>query len=124
MLNGQYLNFRDMFDGGGAGASGSTFQGGGILSSIANMFFKPYGSQVDPSVRPQMPSAMPVAPQISAKADAVPLEYSGRGTLGMPVEPKQYSGRGYVGIPMESFVNTPEAMDVLDYLRGIGAVNY
>lgn len=31
-----FTSIRDMFDGGGPGASGDTFQGGGILSDIAN----------------------------------------------------------------------------------------
>jgi hypothetical protein len=35
----------DMFDGGGAGRSGATFQGGGLLSALANRFAKPIGSQ-------------------------------------------------------------------------------
>ena len=39
----KYLNFIDMIDGGGAGRSGDTFQGGGLLSEIANANFKPYG---------------------------------------------------------------------------------
>lgn len=39
----KYLNFLDMIDGGGAGRSGDTFQGGGLLSQIANANFKPYG---------------------------------------------------------------------------------
>ena len=40
-----YTSLLDMFDGGGAGRSGSTFQGGGILSALANAFAKPIGSQ-------------------------------------------------------------------------------
>ena len=40
-----YTSLLDMLDGGGAGRSGSTFQGGGILSSLANAFAKPIGSQ-------------------------------------------------------------------------------
>lgn len=40
LLDG-YLNSRDMFDGGGPGKSGDKFEGGGLLSLIANMFGKP-----------------------------------------------------------------------------------
>jgi len=40
-----YTNILDMFDGGGMGRSGDTFQGGGILSEIANMVASPIGSQ-------------------------------------------------------------------------------
>jgi len=36
---------RDMFDGGGAGRSGDQFEGGGILSLIANLLASPYGSE-------------------------------------------------------------------------------
>ena len=39
----QYLNLLDMFDGGGAGRSGDTFEGGGLLSLLANAFSRPYG---------------------------------------------------------------------------------
>lgn len=40
-----YTSLLDMFDGGGAGRSGSTFQGGGLFSVLANAFAKPIGSQ-------------------------------------------------------------------------------
>jgi len=40
-----YKNLLDMFDGGGMGRSGDTFQGGGILSEIANMIASPIGSK-------------------------------------------------------------------------------
>ena len=32
----EYISFSDMFDGGGAGQSGSEFEGGGIISAIGN----------------------------------------------------------------------------------------
>ena len=37
----QFLDFMDMINGGGAGAGGNKFEGGGILSSIANSLFSP-----------------------------------------------------------------------------------
>tara|TARA_B100000035_G_scaffold305642_1_gene306703 strand:- start:42 stop:419 length:378 start_codon:yes stop_codon:yes gene_type:complete len=40
-----YTSLIDMFDGGGAGRSGATFQGGGLLSLLANKFAKPIGFQ-------------------------------------------------------------------------------
>lgn len=36
-----YTGFRDMFDGGGPGQSGSTFSGGGLLSNMANRVASP-----------------------------------------------------------------------------------
>ena len=51
----QFLDFMDMINGGGAGASGNKFEGGGILSSIANSLFSPRGSlnRISPQARPQ-----------------------------------------------------------------------
>lgn len=70
-----YSSFRDMIDGGGAGASGSEFQGGGLLSLLANLFATPLGSEqmTRPQARPQMgmPDMGPV-PTPSA-IDAPPL---------------------------------------------------
>ena len=40
-----YSGVKDMFDGGGAGQSGSRFEGGGLLSSAANAVASPYGSR-------------------------------------------------------------------------------
>jgi hypothetical protein len=46
MQNGNgYQGFGDMIDGGGMGQSGQSFEGGGLLSMIANMIAKPRGSQ-------------------------------------------------------------------------------
>lgn len=44
-MPGNYIDFYDYIDGGGAGRMGDTFQGGGILSMLANEFFTPYGSK-------------------------------------------------------------------------------
>ena len=54
----EFLDFIDMINGGGAGVAGDKFEGGGILSSIANALFSPYGSAArlasqTPVTRPQ-----------------------------------------------------------------------
>ena len=41
----QYVDFLDRFDGGGAGQTGNSFQGGGLLSALGNIFATPYGSE-------------------------------------------------------------------------------
>ena len=46
----RFLDFLDMFDGGGAGQMGDKFEGGGLLSAIGNAFGSPYGSE-DPERR-------------------------------------------------------------------------
>jgi hypothetical protein len=72
MQNGNgYQGFGDMIDGGGMGQSGQSFEGGGLLSMIANMIAKPRGSQQrqqEPmggllSTQPQARLAMPMQPQ-------------------------------------------------------------
>ncbi len=41
----KFLDFLDMLDGGGAGQMGDKFEGGGLLSLLANMAASPYGSE-------------------------------------------------------------------------------
>ena len=45
----RYRDFMDMIDGGGAGRMGGEFEGGGLLSVLANAFATPYGSEDAPS---------------------------------------------------------------------------
>ena len=70
-----YSSFRDMIDGGGAGAAGSRFQGGGLLSLLANLFATPLGSEqmTRPQARPMgMPDMRPV-PMASPPTPNQPL---------------------------------------------------
>lgn len=141
----QYLNFQDMIDGGGAGASGPTFEGGPLSGLLNAIGVKPAGfrermageqpsrqatysgSMPPPVSRMPLsvgglsgPAGMPVAPGLLALASP-PMA----GPVGMSMMPqKDYGGRGYVGMPMPDFADTPESVGVLDYLRSIGAVNY
>jgi hypothetical protein len=71
-----YTSFRDMIDGGGAGASGSQFQGGGLLSLLANLFATPLGSEqmTRPQARPpiglmDMPPVVPSTPPVAPTSD-------------------------------------------------------
>ena len=49
--------FIDMINGGGPGRSGDVFEGGGILSALANAVATPYGSQRQRRGMPQFPGA-------------------------------------------------------------------
>ena len=63
MQNGNgYQGFNDMIDGGGANASGQSFEGGGLLSMIANMIAKPRGSQQGQPLG-VMQASQPMQPQ-------------------------------------------------------------
>lgn len=71
-----YASLRDMFDGGGAGQMGAKFEGGGLLSLLANGFASPLGSQqgMGESLRPPpMPQSRPqMAPAYVPQSAAPP----------------------------------------------------
>lgn len=100
---GGYTSVADMRDGGGAGRSGSRFEGGGVLSDIANMVATPRSArgsdtgQVRPVARPSMDT-------ISAARSRVNAPYSfGRdlldgGGLGRRATLEEINaGRGFRG---------------------------
>jgi len=64
----KFLDFLDMIDGGGAGRMGDEFQGGGILSQIANMIATPYGSE-DPERRKERQRAFGLLDKIGTKEE-------------------------------------------------------
>ena len=64
----KFLDFLDMIDGGGAGRMGDEFQGGGILSLIANMIATPYGSE-DPERRKARQRAFGLLDKIGTKEE-------------------------------------------------------
>jgi len=138
-----YTSIFDMIDGGGAGRSGDSFEGGGLLSDIANALFQPRGYRdrmrqmpdVRPVARPApppMPSPAPMpqrnvmpltAPPVVESAPLEPV-YSGRGNYGMPMPEPVYSGRGSYGMPYPEFAQTDEERAVIDYLRQVGGYGY
>ena len=69
-----YLNFRDLIDGGGAGQAGPTFQGGGLLSMIANALATPYGSRDRTPVGQPMSALRPM-PMPRPQARPAPASY-------------------------------------------------
>ena len=68
-MSDKFLSFLDFVDGGGKGTSGSSFEGGGLLSSLGNALFKPAGyaerekerlAGIRPQSRPQrVPPSVP-----------------------------------------------------------------
>ena len=124
----RFTGLMDMLDGGGAGASGDRFEGGGLLSILGNLFAKPLEAQrrvEDISARTSTNNAVVDVLKDMAKGGTptsrldgkdFPMQYSGRGNMGMPrsgmeysgrgllagsPEEMQYSGRGEVGMPKE-----------------------
>lgn len=128
----RFTGLLDMLDGGGAGASGDRFEGGGLLSMLGNLFAKPLEAQqnveniaartstnnavvdvLKDMAKGGTPTSrldgkdgiMPSVSQTAAMEDAnlPPMQYSGRGNMGMPRSGMQYSGRGLMA-------GSPEAM--------------
>jgi hypothetical protein len=149
-MDGQkYLGLLDMIDGGGMGRAGQRFEGGGLLSDIANALARPAGymdrmAAVRPQARP-MQAGLPDMPMIQTPPpQQSPLEmFGGQAPNSSPIPvqqsplemfggqppapytpPLQYSGRGTAGMPYPQFAMTPEQRATLDYLRSIGYVNY
>lgn len=101
----------DMIDGGGMGASGSEFQGGGLLSDIGNALFQPAGyreqQRAMAETRPQMrPMAMePVQPMpMPTRPQARPDMASGMTTA--PTQPNMPQVNGN-----EPFVASQQSLD-------------
>lgn len=124
----RFTGLMDMLDGGGAGASGDRFEGGGLLSALGNLFAKPLEAQdrveriaADTNATKAVTKTledMAKGGTLTSRLDGkdFPMQYSGRGNVGMPrggmeysgrgllagsPEEMQYSGRGSVGMPRE-----------------------
>ena len=112
-----YSSFRDMIDGGGAGAAGSRFQGGGLLSLLANLFATPLGSEqmTRPQARPMgMPDMRPV-PMASPPTPNQPLS--------VPPSMMESLQRGLPSVPPVTTTTLPPqgAMPNDDFMRRIEA---
>ncbi len=107
----RFLDFLDMFDGGGAGQMGDKFEGGGLLSLLGNAFGSPYGSE-DPERRAARQAFYgsdqigggPMGdvmsqPQDNYTVDAFEPNYADRFGVPAPMPPMQYGppARALVG---------------------------
>jgi hypothetical protein len=93
-MDGQkgYLNFIDMINGGGMGAAGDKFEGGGLLSMLGNALgIAPYGAarERDLEMAANAAAGVAIKPDIVKPiVDAESKLYSGRGSYGMPEDPR------------------------------------
>lgn len=110
----EYVDFLDRFDGGGAGRTGDSFQGGGLLSALANIFATPYGSE-DRSRRAQRRQALGLLDTAAAPAQAkvrpgapfVPRTAPPRGNITTSVLPPPYKAPPYDPARMLEFNQPP-----------------
>ena len=100
---GGYTSFADMFDGGGAGRSGSRFEGGGILSGVANMVATPRSArgadtgQVRPVARPSMADINAARGRVNAPYSLGRDLFDGGGLGRRATLAEINSGRGFRG---------------------------
>lgn len=109
----------DMINGGGAGRAGQEFEGGGILSLIANLLASPYGSQArgaaSPATAPR-PTARPAggapAPaQAPVNAPPSPALPSDPALMASEMLPPSFAGRPEMGAtPSAPATRTSPAM--------------
>lgn len=110
----RFTGLIDMLDGGGAGASGDRFEGGGLLSMLGNLFAKPLEAQdnveriaADTNATKAVTKTLEDmakggTPTSRLDGKDFPMQYSGRGNVGMPRSGMEYSGRGLLaGSPEE-----------------------
>lgn len=110
----RFTGLLDMIDGGGAGQSGDKFEGGGLMSMLGNLFMKPYEAQqnveriaADTNATKAVTKTLEDAAKegiLTSRLDGkdFPMQYSGRGNVGMPRGGMEYSGRGLLaGSPEE-----------------------
>ena len=132
MKEKRFLDFLDMFDGGGAGQMGDKFEGGGLLSAIGNAFGSPYGSE-DPERRASrqafygsdniggapMTSAPPpqtnyatepnYADRFGVPASATEPNYADR--FGVPASATEPNYADRFGVPMPASASAPNYAD-------------
>lgn len=110
----EYVDFLDRFDGGGAGRTGNSFEGGGLLSALANIFATPYGSE-DRSRRAQRRQALGLLDTAAAPAQAgvrAPAPFAPRtappaGDITTSVLPPPYKAPPYDPVRMLEFNQPP-----------------
>jgi len=94
MAERKFLDFLDMFDGGGAGQMGDKFEGGGLISALGNLVASPYGSQDEERKKARMAFYGPsVQPTLSTQS-----------VNGTPQ--RNYDGSGMT--PATAYVGTPQ----------------
>jgi hypothetical protein len=89
-----FLGFMDMIDGGGAGMSGPKFEGGGLLSSLGNAMFSPYGSKDRQQQAMQQAQGQPMQGQMRPMQQPAPAMQPQPGMMAPGPQPEQITSIG------------------------------
>ena len=121
---GGFTSVRDMFDGGGAGRSGDTFQGGGLISAVGNVArVAPRGYHDNNSGGGSSQSQSRAAPAQRGRAvsDRGILDFFDGGGLGA-------RGSSFQGLPISTIFNTmgmrPQGSQVANPQQQVGLYDY
>ena len=121
---GGFTSVRDMFDGGGAGRSGDTFQGGGLISAVGNAArVAPRGYHDNNSGGGSGQSQSRAAPAQRGRAvsDRGILDFFDGGGLGA-------RGSSFQGLPISTIFNTmgmrPQGSQVANPQQQVGLYDY
>ena len=112
----RFLDFLDMFDGGGAGQMGDKFEGGGLLSVLGNIFGSPYGSE-DPE-------------RMAARQAFYGSDNIGGAPMASAPPPQVMPDRAPAQSPMEMFggqppaAYSPPAQSPMEMFGGMGPAAY
>ena len=120
-----YTGLLDMFNGGGAGASGQRFEGGFLSGLLNDLGIKPMGyrdrMEAMQNTRPQL------RPQVSMQSQPQPMQYGGRGDAAMHSRPMQGSGmtpaNAYApqqGMTMGQSISAPQMPPQRQPMQGSG----
>jgi hypothetical protein len=112
----RYTGFRDMIDGGGKGASGSTFQGGAFSNTLNNLGVTPSGSEGGKGKFLPVMGGLIAGPIGAMAGMAVNRGYKGLGDMFNGGGPNAAGGE-FSGGPMSNISNTA---GVLPYSRAAG----
>ena len=125
MAERKFLDFLDMFDGGGAGKMGDNFEGGGILSMLANALASPYGSEDEARKNARMAAYAEYAnngapithqqPQRPQQLPQPPIQVYGGGP-----DPYADPAKFQPWAPHPAWATDPLTRNYIDYMRSIG----
>lgn len=108
MAEPKFLDFLDRIDGGGAGQSGDTFEGGGLLSLLGNLLASPYGSE-DPE-------------RMAARQAFYNSDNIGGAPMTLTPQPQVMPDNPAVPFQPQPVVTHPVRTDALDEADRLGAV--
>lgn len=148
----KFLDFLDMVDGGGAGGMGDKFEGGGLLSALANLGGSPYGSEDEKrraareafyrsqnagapsaSPRPMARPAQPVQRPMARPAAQSPMQMFGGQPPAAYTPPPPTAAQRFGNMPPAAYSPTPgpsinpanaygPAFTFEDFVAGLGPV--